>query len=304
MEKTALFENSRYRTMLSQRQLEELMLITCGVESCVPGYEYNAGGREGYHLHVILSGKGVLSVNGKITRLHFGQMFITKPGEDTWYRADREDPWSYCWMAYDGTEAPQYTDAAGFTSGINWLNCRIDVTRFYTLVLNTLEYSSNLNLSGDLHRLAKLMEFLALSIESAQRDNKVSQRKPEYNSAVYVEYAVNYLQANYANAKVNDLALQIGINRSYLTSIFRKQMGISPQEYLMQYRMDKAQDLLLETDISVQEIALRVGYENALTFSKIFKSYYGLSPVHYRQEKRREGEDGAEPAGNAAGGEG
>lgn len=304
MEKTALFENSRYRTMLSQRQLEELMLITCGVESCVPGYEYNAGGREGYHLHVILSGKGVLSVNGKITQLHFGQMFITKPGEDTWYRADREDPWSYCWMAYDGTEAPRYTDAAGFTSGINWLNCRIDVTRFYTLVLNTLEYSSNLHLSGDLHRLAKLMEFLALSIESAQRDNKVSQRKPEYNSAVYVEYAVNYLQANYANAKVNDLALQIGINRSYLTSIFRKQMGISPQEYLMQYRMDKAQDLLLETDISVQEIALRVGYENALTFSKIFKSYYGLSPVHYRQEKRREGEDGTEPAGNAAGGEG
>ena len=98
--------------MLSQRQLEELMLLTCGVESCVPGYEYDAGDREGYHLHVILSGKGILSVNGQITQLHFGQMFITKPGEATWYRADREDPWSYCWMAYDGTEALQYTEAA------------------------------------------------------------------------------------------------------------------------------------------------------------------------------------------------
>ena len=215
--------------MLSQKQLEELMLITCGVESCVPGYEYDAGDREGFHLHIILSGKGILSVNRKITHLHFGQMFVTKPGEETWYRADREDPWSYCWMAYDGTEARHYTEAAGFTGGVNWLNCRIDVTRFYTLVQNTLEYSSNLSLSGDLHRLAKLMEFLALSIESANRDNKVSQRKPEYNSSVYVEYAVNYLHANYPSAKINDVALQIGINRSYLTSIFRKQMGISPQ---------------------------------------------------------------------------
>ena len=288
--KAALFENSRYRTMLSQRQLEELMLITCGVESCVPGYEYRTEDREGFHLHVILSGKGVLSVNGVETQLHFGQIFVTKPGEDTWYRADREDPWSYCWMAYDGTEARHYTEAAGLVTGTNWLNCRIDVTRFYTLVQNALEYSSNLTLSGDLNRLARLMEFLALAIESANRDSKSSPRKLEYSARVYVEYAVNYLQANYPNAKINDVAQQIGINRSYLTSIFRRQMGISPQEYLMQYRMDKAREMLLESDISVQEIALRVGYDNALTFSKIFKSYYDLSPAHYRREKREERE--------------
>ena len=68
--------------------------------------------------------------------------------------------------------------------------------------------------------------------------------------------------------------------------------------------MDKAREILLESDISVQEIAQRVGYDNALTFSKIFKSYYGLSPAHYRQEKRRAGEDDTEPAETAAGGEG
>ena len=283
---TASFENSRYRSTLSQRQLEELTLIACGVESCFPGYELHTENQEGFHLHVVLSGKGVLCVNGVETQLRFGQLFVTKPGEDTWYRADREDPWSYCWMAYDGTEARHYTEAAGLVTGTNWLNCRIDVTRFYTLVQNALEYSSNLTLPGELNRLARLMEFLALAIESANRDSKTSPRKPEYNAKVYVEYAVNYLQANYHNAKINDVAQKIGINRSYLTSIFRQQMGISPQEYLMQYRMDKAREILLESDISVQEIALRVGYDNALTFSKIFKSYYGLSPAYYRQEKR------------------
>ena len=283
---TASFENSRYRSTLSQRQLEELTLIACGVESCFPGYELHTENQEGFHLHVVLSGKGVLCVNGVETQLRFGQLFVTKPGEDTWYRADREDPWSYCWMAYDGTEARHYTEAAGLVTGTNWLNCRIDVTRFYTLVQNALEYSSNLTLPGELNRLARLMEFLALAIESANRDSKTSPRKPEYNAKVYVEYAVNYLQANYHNAKINDVAQKIGINRSYLTSIFRQQMGISPQEYLMQYRMDKAREILLESDISVQEIALRVGYDNALTFSKIYKNYYGLSPAHYRSEKR------------------
>ena len=62
-------------------------------------------------------------------------------------------------------------------------------------------------------------------------------------------------------------------------------MGLSPQEYLMQYRMDKAHDLLLESDVSVQEIALRVGYENALTFSKNLQELLRSQPCTLPAEK-------------------
>lgn len=281
-----LYESSKYRCLAYPKQLsEKLYLLLCGVETCLPEYEFHSEGRNGYHLHVILSGKGTLCVNGLEQDLHFGQLFVTKPGEETWYRADAESPWTYCWMAYDGADARRCTEAAGFLEGVNWLNCNEDPSKFFALVQRVLD-QPELNLASDLKRLGLLMEYLALAIESGYRGDSSLRRDPEYSADVYVNYAVNYIQANYPTAKVTDVASYIGINRSYLTNIFKKRMGVSPQEYLMQCRMKKACDLLLETELSVQEISLRVGYENALTFSKIFKTYYGRSPKHFRNEKR------------------
>ena len=283
MENTPEFyKTSNYRCLVyPQKQLEEISLLMCGIESCLPCHEFHTEGREGYHLHVVLKGKGVLSVDGKTSALHGGQMFITKPGEDTWYRANKTDPWYYCWMTYDGSKARQVTEATGFSAGVNILNCQINPMQFYTLVKRALDHAS-VNLSGDLYRLGYLLEFLALAIESAVQTGVSQKHTPEYNSAVYVDYAVKYFESDYANITVNDVARLIGINRSYLTAIFKKRMGVSPQEYLMRCRMEHARALLAESDLPVQDIALRIGYENAMTFSRIFKTYFGLSPRNYR----------------------
>lgn len=283
---TKLYETSKYRCLVDPRkQSDSLFLLLCGVESCLPGSEFHTSGRPGYHLHVILSGKGTLCVRGEETALHFGQMFITKPGEDTWYRADETDPWSYCWMSYDGQDAQRYTEAAGFSKGVNWLNCSIDTSRYYALVKQVLD-QPELNLACDLLRAGKLAEFLSLAIQTEYKRAQTPRREAEYSTNLYVEYAVNFIHSNYATARISDVANYIGIHRSYLTGIFKKKMGVSPQEYLMQCRMKTASILLLESNLSVQEISQRVGYDNSLTFSKIFKSYYGVSPKHYRLERR------------------
>ena len=60
-------------------------------------------------------------------------------------------------------------------------------------------------------------------------------------------------------------------------------MYMSPQEYLMQTRMQHACDLLRKTELPVHVISSSVGYENALTFSKIFKQKKGVSPLDYRR---------------------
>ena len=83
-----------------------------------------------------------------------------------------------------------------------------------------------------------------------------------------------------------ELAKHIGIHRSYLTTIFKKRIGISPQEYLLQCRLRHACKLLSETNNPIQEIARNVGYDNPLTFSKIFKSYYGISPRTFREQQK------------------
>jgi AraC family transcriptional regulator of arabinose operon len=280
------FEDHKYRAIIYKAHAsEELYMTLCGVENCLPDYYFHAGDRTGYHMHVILQGKGVLSVNGKERPVRFGQMFITKPGEETWYKADSDDPWVYCWMTFDGKFAKDIVEKAGFFSGINIRECHASQQDFYALVLKALE-QTELTPSNVYRRTACLLEFISLAIDSCSESDKDIRVKHEYPTDTYVEYAADFIRANYATVKISDVARYIGIHRSYMTGIFKKKMGVSPQEYLMQCRIRLACKLLEETENPIQEIARQVGYDNPLTFSKTFKSYFGVSPRAYRQSKQ------------------
>lgn len=284
MEKKAeLHVTNRYRCLdYYDRQTESIYLCSCGLEKCTPDkVVHYLPGRPYYHLHVILSGKGSLTVAGQTQNLHFGQMFLTRPDEECTYRPDPEDPWTYCWMSFDGAKAAYYVESAGFKSGVYWQDCYVDHQEFNTLVQKVLS-RPELTLANDLLRLGALLAYLSLAIESNYKSQQVVRHRHEYAPDVYVNHALDYIRKHYDSIKVTDVARYIGINRSYLTNIFKKKMGVSPQEYLLQYRLDKGCKLLLETRLSIQEVAQRIGYDNPLTFSKMFKSVYGVSPRKFR----------------------
>ena len=75
-----------------------------------------------------------------------------------------------------------------------------------------------------------------------------------------------------------NIAFALGLNRSYLTRLFKEATGYSLQEYLLTYRMKMAIKLLSENKLSVSEIAEAVGYTDTFTFSKAFKRHFGQSP--------------------------
>ncbi len=279
---TKLYVTQKYRCLVYPQKLsEDLYLTLCGAEDCMPGYRFDTNGRPAWHLHVILSGKGVLCVKGKLTDLHFGQMFITKPDEETWYQADHEQPWSYCWMTFDGNIARKCVENAGFVEGTNWQDCHVEPQKMSALVQRILD-RPELNYANDLFRMGMLSEFLSLAMESYYAAGRNTRRMEEYPTDIYVQYALEFMHNNYASVKVGDVARFIGIHRSYLTSIFKKKVGISPQEYLMQCRLHEGRRLLQETTLPIQDVSRRIGYEDPLTFSKVFKNAYGMSPRAYR----------------------
>lgn len=99
----------------------------------------------------------------------------------------------------------------------------------------------------------------------------------------YVEETVKYLECHYRKVKISDTAKYIGINRSYLSGIFKREMGMSPQKYLLDYRMKRGCELLVETTLPITDVAHAIGYENPLTYSKTFKNIFGVSPSFYRR---------------------
>ncbi|MDO5550738.1 MAG: helix-turn-helix transcriptional regulator, partial [Lachnospiraceae bacterium] len=70
-------------------------------------------------------------------------------------------------------------------------------------------------------------------------------------------------------------------------------LGVSPQQYLLQYRLDMACQLLRTTELPIQDIAKRIGYDNQLTFSKMFKKKYEVSPKQYRMNMNEESQSHA-----------
>jgi len=259
----------------------ELYPTFCGVEQCKPGFTVGPRTRDNYHLHVILSGRGALRVGDKTYHLHGSQAFLLKPSETVFYQADEKDPWHYCWVSFNGASAKGYMDAAGFPDGVNARDCCADTSEFLMLTWKLLECREN-TLPNELRRMSLTTEFIARMIEAGER---VAQpRRHDDSSDIYVDHALDVIRCEYASVKIRDIARHIGINRSYLTNIFKKRTGLSPQEYLLRYRLNIACRLLLTTNFPIQEVARQIGYENPMTFSKMFKSAYGVSPRNYRSQ--------------------
>lgn len=105
------------------------------------------------------------------------------------------------------------------------------------------------------------------------------------NSTKYINEAVQYICHNYyRNLTVQEIADNIGITRAYLSTCFKSVYSFSVQEYLTEYRMKKAKEMLQDSDLQIKEIAYYTGYQDELYFSKVFKKRFGISPREFRQQ--------------------
>ena len=112
------------------------------------------------------------------------------------------------------------------------------------------------------------------------------------NSDQIVEKVAKYVREHYADSlMLEDLTQRFNYSMAYLSHIFHKKRGKTLSEYITEVRMEKANELLVDTSWSIQEIGERVGYRNSNYFSRKYKKRFGITPTEYAQEKRKERED-------------
>jgi len=111
-----------------------------------------------------------------------------------------------------------------------------------------------------------------------------NENKSENN---YVKNAEKFISMNYdSEIKVADIAKHLNINESYFYKIFKKAKGITPIEYLTNFRIELARNLLCNTDLSQSEICDYIGMGSRQYFSYVFKKSEGCSPTDYRKKAR------------------
>lgn len=112
------------------------------------------------------------------------------------------------------------------------------------------------------------------------RDMDCKDRSDRY----FLEKAKGMLEDD-KSYSISDIALKCGISESGFRSIFKKAYGISPIEYKMNVRLNKAKLLLHSTDMTVEEIAEALNFYDTAYFSKLFKKHTGFSPKEYSKGK-------------------
>lgn len=261
------------------------------------GYADNEGAasfgpctRNHYLFHYVISGAGTLVAddadgNEHEFYIHTGQGFLIFPNQVTTYWADKDHPWEYTWIEFDGVYASEIIKNAGLSMA-NPIYRVADKVAGQTLMETMLEMAGDTDRTH-FYKMSKLYLFADCLIRAAGGTSMPSVSNPSV-SDYYLQTAFLYIEKNFMNnISVESIAARCNIHRNRLLKLFKDQIGQGPQEYLIKYRMSKAAQLLITTGLSVNEIGNAVGYTNQLHFSRAFKSVYGISPKYFREQKKK-----------------
>ena len=263
----------------------DLGLFQFGWERCAPAHSFGPAARNHYLFHYILSGTGTLMADDSkgVTQTYSNksmQGFMIFPNQITTYVADKQLPWEYVWLEFDGLRVKSLLDTIGLSLDKPVYHARNKNLR--EDMANEMLYISRHKDESPFHLIGHLYLFLDYLLRSA------ADEQLEHGSKLrefYIHEALTYIEHNFQNEiTIEDIAGVCGLNRTYFGKIFKEALGKTPQEFLLNYRMLKAAELLKLTSLSIGDVGLAVGYANQMHFSRAFKNNYGISPREWRYQ--------------------
>lgn len=278
-----MYMEDAYVLQLKNRKFSDLYLCFCGYAKCQPLHSFGPAVRPNYILHYILKGKGRFTAGNESYSLRAGQGFLIVPEVQTYYEADRNEPWTYLWIGFAGEKAEEYLRDLGLSQErpIFQCECQEELERIILTMLEKKTYT----VSNEYFLEGLLYQFFSVLAQHME----INADKQVENNNLYIRKAVEYIQNHYSYPlQIKEIADYVGINRSYLYTLFMEQFCLSPKEYLTNFRITRAAQLLEITDLSIESVALSCGYQNTLVFTKTFKNRMGITPSVYKKEKMKQ----------------
>lgn len=259
----------------------DLYMYYHGTSSCDPGHTFEPTVRDHYVFHYVTKGEGSLIIDNKEYALRENQGFLLCPGIESKYIASENNPLCFSWIGFHGLNALFYMKLANLTAenpiftyykDDQLKNCLYEMEK----IQNNHSFGTSLRMQSYLYLIFSIL------IDNNTTQHVTSSKNTQYN---YVRKSLEYIQENYMNdLNVNKLAEYMNLNRSYLCSIFKKILDTSPQNYIAQYRINKACDLLKNSSHSISDISLMIGYKDYAVFQRYFKKVTGQSPNQFRKD--------------------
>lgn len=246
-----------------------------------PKYNTSREAYPSYLLKLSLDGCGVLEYGGQRYRVPAGHFFWIDCNKPQYYYTDpQEEGWHIVWIHFFGGSAKSYYDAfLSINNGSPVSSLPLN-SNTYALFQELLSVASSgeEQLRKDLD-IAQLVTRLLTECIQATMEIKESSSVPQI-----IHAAMLYLQENYRKRHtLESLGARFNINPFYLQKQFKRYVGLSPSEYCIYLRINRAKMLMRSTYATIGEISREVGIENLGYFTRLFKQHEGMTPQTYRE---------------------
>lgn len=222
-------------------------------------------GRRDYQLIVCVNGR--IDVNGK--KLESGDAYLFYPNAVQSYCYHPMEGSYYCWVHFSGTEAERILKKADLLEGFH--PCRAHISEVESL-------------------LRMLMTFLQTGASTAEEFGtgllfSILMLLPNANATKSpFSHAVRRLEDLEHPVRIEELAAHYRMSTAHFIRLFRAYFGVPPKHYRKEKQIELAKMLLLDSPLSISQIAVRVGVEDPLYFSRMFRSSVGIPPNEFRKK--------------------
>ncbi|MBE5785947.1 MAG: AraC family transcriptional regulator [Clostridiales bacterium] len=248
--------------------------ISVGYFDCLPSYSVERNVFSSFLLLVMMQGDLVYQVRRGSGVVHAGEALLLDCNQPHFYKAS--GPCSFTFIHFDGAQSREIFD---------------DIENRCGNVVRT-------------HDAATLLDIISTIMQDIKRQKRINEARTSVmlysmllrllensggtgeglSGTEVVDQAISYIQQHLTdNLDVENIAAHVGYSPSYFSHVFSRKMNMSPYQFVIISRIEKAQHLLQTTEMSVQEIAFQTGFTTVAHFSHTFRKHVGKTPQAYRK---------------------
>lgn len=242
---------------------------------CDSSYQIQREAFDSYLLILTLDGSGTIETSLETSVCKKEEMAVIDCNEAHAYRANEK--WEFLWIHFNGKNSKELVKMLLAHQGNVVHMPETSLTsRFFSLLVHQTKKDSigeEINMSSYIHL------FLAEALNSTWKKEATNPK------SVMVNEAIGYIESNYKNKiTIADIAGFVRYSESSVVHYFREETGVSPYEYIIRKRLNKAKELLKTTNATIGEISEEVGFNSEANFIKTFRIKNNMTPNAFRSQ--------------------
>lgn len=236
-------------------------------------------GREDYQIIYIAKGKGYFTFDKEEIVVDEGNIVLYKPNMRQQYRYDSKDQSRIYWIHFTGNNIEKYLDELNFKEEL------IYKVGFTNEVTNLWE---NIIAEIQVRRMyyEELTEGMLMQLLAGLSRNIYEEKHNILTTHKNIQKVIEDMHRNCNHAMtINEYAKLYNMSVCWFINNFKALTGMTPRQYMIHIKINKAKALLNDSQLNVNEVADIVGFQNAFYFSRAFKKMTGVSPKEWKTQK-------------------